>query len=220
VVTLTDTTPPTVRIVSAGHRIELGRTFRVHWTGRDVGSGIASYDVEYATAAWNKRFAKAAVWRSADTGTSARFAGTPGTEYCFRVRARDHSGNLSGWSPPRCTALPLDDRGLISSAGWARISGRHFYQHTALQAVQRGATLRAAHAMPGRAALLIDRGKNYGRVAVRYNGRIVKTVKLAGRSRDAMAVALPDITKRTKITITTTSSKPVRIDGLWLAPTP
>jgi hypothetical protein len=219
VVTLTDTTPPTVRIVRAGHRIQLRPSFRVRWAGSDAGSGIASYDVHYTSARWDNRTGAAVAWRSAVTARSARFVGTPGSEYCFTARARDSAGNLSGWSRSRCTALPLDDRSLTRSAGWSRLKGRHFYRHTALEATRRGVTLTATGVSPGKVALLVDRGRHYGRVAVRYGGHTVATVRLAGKPRDAVAVRLPDVTVPTKITITTTSGKRVRIDGLWIAPT-
>jgi hypothetical protein len=181
---------------------------------------VASYDVAYTRAGWNSSFAGAGVWHAATTGTTARFVGTPGSEYCFTVRARDGSGNLSDWSAPRCTTLPVDDRSLIRSAGWTREKSRHSYRHTALQATRRGAMLRARHAMAGKAALLIDRGRHYGSVVVRYNGHIVKTARLAGKPRDAVPVSLPDLARRTTVTITTTSNRTVRIDGLWIAPTP
>jgi hypothetical protein len=66
---------------------------RLTWSGSDVGSGIASYDVArsydggaYATIA------------SATTATSLNTTMTPGHTYRFRVMARDRAGNVSAWA--------------------------------------------------------------------------------------------------------------------------
>jgi len=64
----------------------------VHWSGSDVGSGIASYDVQVQTdgGAWQN-------WQTDVTFTSAIYSATPGHVYCFRSRAEDQAGNVEAY---------------------------------------------------------------------------------------------------------------------------
>lgn len=41
---------------------------------------------------------------------------------CFRVRSWDNANNASGWSPGRCTQVPVDDRQMMPAGGWTRPS--------------------------------------------------------------------------------------------------
>ncbi len=63
-------------------------TFLVRWTGEDLGSGIASYDVWF-----NDDGSPLQVWLTATTATSASFTGVISHTYGFAVRARDYAGN-------------------------------------------------------------------------------------------------------------------------------
>ena len=63
--------------------------FTLTWTGQDIWSGIAAYDVQvrdgYADP-WTE-------WLSGTSATSETFTGTHGHTYFFRARARDQGGN-------------------------------------------------------------------------------------------------------------------------------
>ena len=66
----------------------------VHWSGADTGpSKLASYDVQVRVdyQAWKD-------WLSAVPETSAGYPGVGSHHYAFRVRSRDHAGNLSAWT--------------------------------------------------------------------------------------------------------------------------
>ncbi|MBI3943149.1 MAG: carboxypeptidase regulatory-like domain-containing protein [Chloroflexi bacterium] len=68
-------------------------TFTVRWSGTDIGSGIANYDVYYSDgppSPTNNRIR----WFSATTATSAQFTGEVGHTYYFAARARDNAGNV------------------------------------------------------------------------------------------------------------------------------
>ncbi len=79
-------------------------TFEISWAGIDTtaedgwGWGIWNYDIQYAVdgGAWTS-------WLDATTATSATFGPslpvevTPGTEYQFRIRARDLARNVAPW---------------------------------------------------------------------------------------------------------------------------
>jgi uncharacterized repeat protein (TIGR01451 family) len=64
--------------------------FTVTWTGSDLYSGIAAYDVQSKdghSGAWTD-------WLTDTTATGATFGGEHGHTYFFRVRARDAQGNI------------------------------------------------------------------------------------------------------------------------------
>lgn len=64
----------------------------VTWSGSDVGSGIASYDVQVQTdgGAWQN-------WQTDVTFTAAVYNATAGHVYCFRSRAEDQAGNVEAY---------------------------------------------------------------------------------------------------------------------------
>jgi hypothetical protein len=93
-----DTAPPTTSASSPAS--SESTAFTVSWSGSDGSSGIADYDVQYRVGSggsWTN-------WRTGTTDTSDVFGPTaPVTvardqTYYFRVRARDHAGNVSGYS--------------------------------------------------------------------------------------------------------------------------
>jgi hypothetical protein len=213
-----DTTAPSVTTVHAGAPNQLKRTFPVTYHATDSGSGVSSYDVAYRRAAWNTKLGSLIAWKTKTTATTLSFTGALGYEYCFTVRARDVAGNVSSWSAMRCAAIPLDDRSLVASAGWTKITGKLFFNGTAMHAAAAGRTLTRKGAIAGRAGLLVEKGRNYGSVVVFYNGKAVKTISLAAtKTQYQVMIALPKITRGTIIAIKTISLKVVRIDGLVLA---
>jgi hypothetical protein len=217
-VTNTDVAAPAPTLKSAGSATQLSRSFLVVWSATDAASGVASYDVRYTRAAWNGKFGAPVTWKSATTATSASFTGLLGSEYCFSVRARDHAGNVSGFTANKCAAIPLDDRSLAASAGWKNLKGKAFFNGTARSTLKKGATLTRKGAIKGRAALVVDKGRNFGTIAVLYNGKVVKTFSLAAtRTKTKVVLALPRINKGTVVIIKATSTKLVEIDGLLLA---
>jgi len=63
--------------------------FTVRWSGQDIWTGIAAYDVQVRDGyegTWTD-------WLSGTTATSGTFAGSHGHTYLFRARARDQEGN-------------------------------------------------------------------------------------------------------------------------------
>ena len=67
----------------------------VTWRAVDVGSGVASYDVQVRD--WAHSYFTS--WLTAVTSTAALYVGQPGHVYEFRVSARDRLGNLQPWVP-------------------------------------------------------------------------------------------------------------------------
>jgi hypothetical protein len=68
--------------------------FNVAWRGTDVGSGVASYDIQVSDGGgpW-------LAWQSRTPATIRAFYGFSGHTYGFRIRATDRAGNVGDWSP-------------------------------------------------------------------------------------------------------------------------
>ncbi len=91
-------------------------TFTVTWSGQDVWTGVASYDVQVRDGypgTWT-------TWLTDTAATSAPFTGVPGHTYFFRARARDASGNQepygeSEWGQAFTTVLTEPAPVLVTS---------------------------------------------------------------------------------------------------------
>jgi hypothetical protein len=70
------------------------KSFEVSWKGEDRVSGVAHYDVqvrEGAAAPWMP-------WQAETAATSAAYTAKDGVDVAFRVRAKDHAGNVEAWA--------------------------------------------------------------------------------------------------------------------------
>lgn len=84
-----DCVPPSAHVDGLPH-VTTSSAFTVTWTGSDLYSGIAAYDVQFKdghSGVWTN-------WLTDTTATSASFGGEHGHTYFFRVRARDAQGNI------------------------------------------------------------------------------------------------------------------------------
>ena len=87
-----DCVPPWAAVTSLPS-IMTTNTFTVSWTGGDLYSGLATYDVQFKDrygGPWTD-------WFTSTSTTSAAFTGLPGHTYFFRARARDVTGNLGAF---------------------------------------------------------------------------------------------------------------------------
>ncbi|WP_051486159.1 glycine-rich protein [Nocardioides sp. J54] len=210
--TIGDETAPTVS-VDAGPSPRMAATAKVSWSGSDNQAGVAGYDVQMTKAAWHGAVSAPKMLRTATTARSLPMNLARGSQYCFRVRAHDHAGNTSDWSTERCTTRPLDDRALTGT-GWKRVSGGGYLDRTATTTSRKGRVLALQRVPAGRVALVVSKGRNHGRLEVRYGTRVVKRLSLAGPARNRVVVRLPDLKKRTTIRLRTTTDKPVQVDGI------
>ncbi|MGQ9709383.1 MAG: DUF5107 domain-containing protein [Anaerolineae bacterium] len=86
----TDCLAPTARVAPLPPWVAM-TPFTVTWSGEDIWSGMAGYDVQYRDGyegIWTD-------WLTDTMETSAPFAGQHGHTYFFRARARDGAGNWS-----------------------------------------------------------------------------------------------------------------------------
>lgn len=215
-----DRVAPTRALTSPTSRVTLTSGIPVSWDGADTGgSGLASFDLRAVRAPYDGPFGAwqlpAATTRLLTRALTPR-APDPGWTQCFQVRSRDGAGNVSAWTPSRCTAVPLDDRRLLASSGWTRATTVGWFAGTSTATAQRGATLRRSGLQTRRLHLLALRCPTCGTVRVSLGGQPLGTVDLSGPTTTRVVVALPVVSLRTtSVTITVLSSgRLVRVDGL------
>jgi glucose/arabinose dehydrogenase/PKD repeat protein len=169
--------PPRV-VAGEGKQFQTSTSFDVTWSGDGV-----SFDVEYLERAPGSADTNEGVLARDTPSRSATFEGDPGRELCFTARARDAAGNVSAWSAPSCTTLPLDDASLPGTttgqppSGWSRVEDPGYYLGSAISASRRGTRLRIGRAIPGSSLMaLMERGPRYGRVVfyLRRDGRKIR----------------------------------------------
>ncbi len=114
-----DRTAPSVSLNSLPTAL-LSSSLTLAWSAKDSGgSTVASYDVRERYAAPSggyTAYVYPSTWQKR-TASSLALKLSAGYSYCFSVRARDKVGNLSAFTPERCTSAALDDRALSNHGG-------------------------------------------------------------------------------------------------------
>jgi hypothetical protein len=189
----------------------------VSYLGHD-NDQVSSYDVGVRTAAPNGALGAVVLpsaWQQT-TATHESLTTKPGDTYCFVARSRDEAGNVSAWSAPRCTAVPMDDRGLKASAGWSAASGSKFYDRTITTTSKKGRTL-TAKVRAKTLSVVASTCTTCGKVGVYWDGKLLKSVSLAGKTANRVVVAITDFPTDRAGTVTLKTLKKghkVAIDGL------
>lgn len=191
------------------------------YSADDQQSGIAGYDVRYREADWQhafRNFVYPPGWQHT-MQTCESLTGKPGHEYCFSMRAHNHAGEASAWSHQWCRALIVDDRQLTATASWSRATGSQYYLHTVTTASKKGSVIELTGAHVHRVGLLVTRCPSCGKVVVVIGHQHFTVDTHTGHTTDRVLMMLPVVhTQVTTITITTSSNKPVFIDGLAVLP--
>jgi Fibronectin type III domain len=215
-----DGTAPSVTVTSPSARFQLSKTIHVGYSATDSGSGVASYDVQQRSAAWNGGFGAWSSVASSTTTTAISVTGALGHEYCFEIRARDHAGNVSGWSAAHCTTLPLDDRALTAGSGWSRVKDSAAYRGTLTRTATKGSKLTLSGAQVARIALVVRTCSSCGKVGIYLGSTLWKTVDTHAASTHERVILLPGSfsLRTTSIKLKAMSAgKKVAIDGLGIA---
>lgn len=223
-VALVDASPPVGVAVHIGNgevppAFETGATFTVHWTGTDPETHVAGFDVRYRRAPFGSPFGDYVVWQPNVQGlTSAKFTDTPGSTYCFSARATNRAGTTSDWSAEACTAVPIGVRAFAPRAPWATKPGDGYYLGSFTIASKRGATLTRARLTARRLGILATRCHGCGTIAVRWNGRTLRSFSLgAASTQKSVLLQLPPFASAQRGTLTVSvlsDGKPVKIEGL------
>jgi hypothetical protein len=214
---VTDTTAPVPPRVIEPHELTRRRHVLLKWNRSEK---LATYRVRYRASSKRGRFGDYQQLVEQTDETSARVRATRGSTYCFEVQATDSAGNESEWANERCTAVPLDDRDMRRSSGWNRESSSAFYLDTATETRRRGVSLVARNVAAREIHLIAQRCPRCGKVAVRFDGRRLKTINLRANRKINQAVifvARFGSVRRGNIELVTTGRAPVSVDGLALS---
>jgi len=150
--------------------------FKVTWAAADPApsSGISSYDVQYKIVGgdWQD-------WTAGTTAASAYFSGRPGTNYAFRVRARDVAGNTGEYSGVRRTIVPFDNNSQISSRrGFGRLQtlgGSSYYLNTIRYSTEPDDSI--VYRFNGTGVYLIStKAPDRSKAKIYLDGRYIKTI--------------------------------------------
>jgi Fibronectin type III domain len=218
-----DRVAPTVAMTAPAAVYALTTGLTSAWSARDVGGGLANVDVRYQRAPYNRGFSPAvypSAWQKT-TATKGILSGVAAANtYCFSARARDKAGNLSAWSAPRCSAVALDDRSMVASAGWSRVVSKLFYRSTATTTSRSAVTLTRTGVKAKRIYLVATRCRTCGVVGVYWNGALIKKVNLYRSTTTRRSVlgitAFTGVRSGTLKIRTLTRNKTVQIDGVAL----
>jgi hypothetical protein len=214
-----DNTAPTVAMTAPASRVTLSTgALSVAWHGSDL-SGIARYDVQVRHAVWNGALTAWTMWKAATTATSAVYNGNVGVTHCFEVRATDHAGNVSGWSPERCSVVPMGAQSLAYSGSFTSQARSDVYGGVLVSTKTRGAFATRNNIHAKRIYLIATKCATCGTVQVRWNNVAIATVNLAFGAtvhKQAFWVASFASAKIGTLTIVVTSAtgKTVAIEGL------
>jgi hypothetical protein len=217
-----DTTPPTVAVTPLAHGTTAS-SVTVSYRAADP-SGVASYDVSWRRARYDRGYGAWQLPASAQktTATSRTQGLATGYTYCVKVRAYDRAGNLSAWSPQTCTARAIDDRALTAGPRWQRSSFDRFYLGTVTATTRLGATASRADAQVQRVGVVATKCPTCGSVRVSIAGVVVGDIDLhsAVRHRQRLVMLPPIATLRSgKVAIKVTSppGRLVQLDGMVLS---
>ena len=216
-----DKTPPTVKVTRPGALFATSTALTVAYAGSDAVSGVVNYDVQYRVAAWNGAFGAYRTLAAGTTAKSKTITGLIGHEYCFRVRARDHAGNVSAYSPDKCTVVPLDDRSLqATTGGWSHIAAARAFAATETKTTTAGAQLLLSGAHVDRIALMVTTCSTCGSVAIYVSGGLWRTVSTHASTTHYRVLLLPGTFSLHIARIALKSASPGRqllIDGIGIA---
>ena len=214
-----DTTAPTVTTSSPSGAVNLSTSIPLKWAGHDNvgGVGVAHYDIQAMSAAWNGSFGPWSNWKMNTTATETTFPGAYGRSYCFRVRAVDRAANTSGWSQ-RCTSVPLKSSSLAYSSGWSTSTSSAYFGGSAHVTKNRGAHVTRTSVKARHIWLVVTRCSTCGAVQVRWNNVVKATINLASATTKhrqvVAAVSLPSVQSGTLSLYVTTTNRAVIIEGV------
>lgn len=181
---------------------------------------FGSFDVQVRSAGAAGSWSAWAGWRSGLKSKSVTYSATAGRTYCFRARARTAAGLVGGYSAPRCTATPLDDRSLSATWGWKRGKQSGAFKGTITTTKLTGKRLRTGQVAARQVWLLVTKAPGSGKVKVTWAGKLLGTFSLAaGTTKKKVLIKLTTSgapVRTGRLQLTTTTTKPVRIDGIVL----
>jgi hypothetical protein len=193
---------------------EAGVSYRYHATDDDA---VGSYDVQVRSASSG---AGLGTWQwllHRTTTTIVRHRTPPGSEWCFRFRARDDAGNVSAWSPARCSSIAIEDSAFYSPHDSSRRFSRLALDYSYRQLHFPGAWLKLRQPQVGHTlALWVLTGPRQGKADV-YVGRTrVGVLHLTTPTRHRKLVLYP-MPHTGRIKVVQRGWHPVGVDAMTVA---
>lgn len=216
-----DSGAPSVALTQPGSSTTVSSSVPLKWSAADSLSGLKpGTDLYLSSAAWNKSgFSAPAVVVDDAPGSERTYAAAPGATYCFQARVVDAASNAAT-SAKRCTTVPLDDKSLAGS-GWTRAAKPGHFRGTWSATSTKGRVLTRTGVKATRLALVAARRTNGGRVEIRWNGTVIRTISLKGANANRVVFPIKtwDSVRsgNLKIKVVSANGRPVRIDGLVVA---
>jgi hypothetical protein len=196
-------------------------SFTVSWT---LGNQASSADVRYRKAQWNGSFGGPTLWQNQAPAGSASFAGSVGNTYCFSAQSYDDTpGGPRAWGfgSERCAVVPLDDRNLLVTRGWSRLTGSGFFLGTFSRATASGAAISRTGVHAKGIQVMVEKCPTCGSIKIYWNGSLKHTYSLHASSvRKKVylrAVSFSSVHTGTLKIVVSSSGKPVIIDALGVS---
>jgi len=176
---------------------------------------VTTYDVARRSAPRGKPLG---AWRtvlSATKRTDTSIQGRPGSQHCFRFRARDRAGNVSAWSAPRCSVMPVDDHELVTRGRAVSLNSDQAIVGTYTRLKQRGASTTLKAQTGRRVGVWVLRRPGHGKADVYAAGRRLGRISFNGPFVRRVLVMLP-ATRRFSgaVRVVQVTDRPVQVDAV------
>lgn len=216
-----DTAPPRVSLTGVPW-VTLDGTVRFNVSATDDRRiGERPVDVRVQSAGPGRRrgtWTQPADLQARAPGTVTARRPPAGWTACYSARARDAAGQVSDWTPPACTSVPLDE-GVFKRQGKTKVlRGSGYHQGRAVRLVNPKSSLTLPGLDAKAAYLMATTCAKCGRVSVFAGRRNIGQVSLySPTTRHRQLVRLPSGVRSGTFTFRAQKSKaPVDIDGVLL----
>jgi hypothetical protein len=192
------------------------------WSGASLESGPDGWVRATATSTFKSALTaySSPTWGTTQSRTVAlAFGATQCLKVATVTSDAAQAAGFSGLPVVSCKTRPLDDRSLRASTGWKRVASTRAFAGTLTTVAAAKKTLTLTGVTGHRLSLVWLRTAKGGAFRVTVNGKLVATINTAGASgyQRITTLASRAMVKAT-VVITTTSAKPVAIDGLAVQP--
>ena len=176
--TVGEVEPPHHPDILASRVYQENPNFGVAWTAQDEESGIAAFDVRWRRAPVDGDFTPWQCGWTARRPRRRRSRASPAARTASRRAPTTAAGNRSGWSPERCTTVPVRAIDMESAPLWIPLADPSYYAGSGMMAILPGSTLVSDRVRARRVALIATREPGAGRVEVLWNGTRLGVVDL------------------------------------------
>jgi uncharacterized delta-60 repeat protein len=210
--------PTGVKMTAPVNRLAATNLLRPRWTATDP-SGVDYFDVQRRVLPWNASGSSWTAWATQIPKFRASMTGTRGNTYCFRTRATDAIGNMSGYSAARCAAIPLRADELSYTGAWAKKFVPGAYGGFVMRTTTNGAHATRTNVKAERLWLVATSCPVCGRVRVTWNGTTISSFSLYSpttvrNQRIPLATFASTQAGTLKVIVTSANGKTVSLEGL------